>query len=423
MKIMTPEIEALLAGKRFWSDYFWDTEVEWGDDEEEGEEGEEGEGTPYVIFEEQPLRFPLSPHSGLLLQLDSGLGYHSLQLWDSELSQPIEIAWDDQAHWHPHVLRWEELELLGRCVALADPDLPHPGLPLLLLNRFTPICTDDEARLAFPVLESAWRSLNLYSGIELVRQIERFDWRESGIGWQFQESTGWFPVQDVSERQIYSLRQPENETFPFAAFNRMVEAGRQTLSQAVNPHWLEHNKGQARHLAKQIYEQCDLSLLPALGEALRAAGCHQPTILRACRWPLDPPQAIWIIELLLGLPQGSFGKRYFGESIPPNPNRMTIEIKISHPAEAAYEYRNIFLETLNRVLAEKNLGWANEISISSTRSGGAVTSLSINFFIRFGADVETARTLLQEVLRHLGTPPNTQVWLRSPDLRLIFPVP
>jgi hypothetical protein len=41
------------------------------------------------------------------------------------------------------VLRFAELELFGRLVALENPRLPHPGLPALLLSPFLALGTDD----------------------------------------------------------------------------------------------------------------------------------------------------------------------------------------------------------------------------------------------------------------------------------------
>src|SRR4051812_12948402 len=90
------------------------------------------------------LEFPVGEGSALTLDLDTSLSYFGLGLRHPGAAAPSEIAWDDQAHWHPHVLRWEELDLVCRVVALDDPTLPHPGLPLALLHRFTPICLGDD---------------------------------------------------------------------------------------------------------------------------------------------------------------------------------------------------------------------------------------------------------------------------------------
>lgn len=37
------------------------------------------------------------------------------------------------------------LDLICKRVALRDPSLPHPGLPLLLLSRFAPITDSEKA--------------------------------------------------------------------------------------------------------------------------------------------------------------------------------------------------------------------------------------------------------------------------------------
>src|SRR5262249_16169960 len=132
--------------------------------------------------------------------------------------QPEQIAWDDQAHWHPHVLRWEELDLVGRCSALADPSLPHPGLVVVLLHRFTPTCLKDDVDVIFPLLESAYRSLGVFSLREIDDRIERYDcrqgvltWRRGAAGWSLHQSE----AADSSGFCLYTLRNPENDEFPF----------------------------------------------------------------------------------------------------------------------------------------------------------------------------------------------------------------
>lgn len=44
-----------------------------------------------------------------------------MQLSHPGAARPVELGWDDLAHWHPHTLRWSEADLLCRAVALADP--------------------------------------------------------------------------------------------------------------------------------------------------------------------------------------------------------------------------------------------------------------------------------------------------------------
>ncbi|KAL2117682.1 hypothetical protein VTJ04DRAFT_7342 [Mycothermus thermophilus] len=64
---------------------------------------------------------------------------------------PLRIGYDDQFRWHPYVLRWAEFELFSRAVAAAATTATErpkqrwgtlPGLVILLLCRFAPMCTN-----------------------------------------------------------------------------------------------------------------------------------------------------------------------------------------------------------------------------------------------------------------------------------------
>jgi hypothetical protein len=65
-------------------------------------------------------------------------------------------------------------------------------------------------------------------------------------------------------------------------------------------------------LAQEIMRTGDLAQAPALGVALRAAGCDHPTILDALAEPLAPARACWVVELLLDEAPGNLLKRHFG---------------------------------------------------------------------------------------------------------------
>jgi hypothetical protein len=95
--------------------------------------------------------------------------------------EAVNIAWDDQAHWHPHVLRWEELETVGRAIAMQDAEMSHPGPVVLLLHRFAPICEGEDLDPIISMLEAAFTQLGLFTRAEITRWIERIDAREAGF--------------------------------------------------------------------------------------------------------------------------------------------------------------------------------------------------------------------------------------------------
>ncbi|MFD0741263.1 hypothetical protein ACFQ1L_04365 [Phytohabitans flavus] len=128
----------------FWADYFF-------------------RATPEADPEPAELRatFPVAGGYALVLDLDRAYGTYALGLRTPVSGEPIPMAWDDRSRWHPHGLRWPELDLVGRVVALDDPSLPHPGLSVALLCRFAPITAEDDAAAVRDLLGAALRSLRV----------------------------------------------------------------------------------------------------------------------------------------------------------------------------------------------------------------------------------------------------------------------
>jgi hypothetical protein len=128
----------------------------------------------------------------------------------------VEIAWDDLAHWHPHVLRWVELDAIGRQVDA------HPGIPLLLLARFAPILTAADAEAALPLIDAAWRHADGQISAQ-NRLLEIIDFRETGARWQHVLGLGWCLEQnDGGERALYSLRVSDNSLFPWQEWHQLM---------------------------------------------------------------------------------------------------------------------------------------------------------------------------------------------------------
>src|SRR5262245_39038856 len=138
--------------KRFWTDYLYLTEAE-DEDEDDPPEWD-------VVFD-------VGARVGLLLSIEYG-GEVTLFLRDAWVAvEPVQIAWDDEAHWHPHVFRWVELDNVCKRIASRSPDLAHPGIPLLLLFRFAPITSEEDYGLAQASLRSAFRHLSLFTDAQI----------------------------------------------------------------------------------------------------------------------------------------------------------------------------------------------------------------------------------------------------------------
>jgi hypothetical protein len=405
---------------RFWSDYTFETEpdVDWDEDE-----------APYPALKDCRITFPTSPEYALTLDLEDLLSYFSLGLRHPDAPEPVEVAWDDQAHWHPHVLRWPELDLIGRCVALNDPDLPHPGLPLLLLNRFAPICLDDDVDVIFPLLESAWRSLGVLDEREINRYVELYDRRQARFTWQHHEGIGWTIEQDEeglesSGFELYTLRSAENDSFPFAAWNRMVEEARRACLRAIQPEWLRWNDGTVEGLARRVVETGDLGTTPILADALAEAGCENPVLLDALRSPGDRARAGWVVELLLGLEPGQFLRSLFG----PTSRSMRVvyqfvieiptrtETSVMPPGSGAR-----IAGLLARALSEAGLGVAEITGMGSTYTRDRRTLLreEVQISAQVRHDVDRGIQVIRETLRQSEAPEGTTIRLVTPERRSI----
>jgi hypothetical protein len=224
-----------------------------------------------------------------------------------------ELGYDDDcAQFLPWTFRWAELEYIARLAALRDAALRHPGPLLALLSRFTPLTTEEEVRLAQPMLAVA---LNLLSQgppfpeprfgptvrERLAYQLGHWDCREKGSGSQWISTAEGWALTEAGEDgwAPLTIRSPGYAGFPFlqwAAFmNDVVAAYRAT----VPPGWRS-----APALQNKISTGEDPDPVELAGQ-LTAAGCDHPVVLRALRDPIDPLETLWVLELLYGEEPGS----------------------------------------------------------------------------------------------------------------------
>ncbi|KAM5349919.1 hypothetical protein ACJ41O_006424 [Fusarium nematophilum] len=199
-------LQAVVSHRRFWTDFFWETDANKDD---------------YPGMDWIHVHFPVTTKYKVSLSLGSSMSYFALEFHpDTGSKRGVEVAHDDQAHWHPHVLRWEELDLICRAAAHNDPALgSHPGLPLLLLQRFAPICVGDDVAWIAGMLRDAYRSVvgdkgnGGFSDGEIRIMIEKkIDARDAMFEWhRDEESDFWWIGQPeegdrTSARELYSMR-------------------------------------------------------------------------------------------------------------------------------------------------------------------------------------------------------------------------
>jgi hypothetical protein len=209
--------------------------------------------------------------------------------------EPLALGWDDQAHWHPDALRWEELDAVARAVAFREPALAHPGLVVLLLCRFAPMTEGEDGDLGASLLEGALRAASVHA--ETVRRLwASVDVRHAGLRWRNHPGRGPVLEQDpvlenASGRREYTLRSAHPlARFPFAEFTELIHAARATSEE----HAARWRTETVRALSDRYVASGDPHFLPALHNALISAGCDDVVLLGACT--LNDVEKTWPIE-------------------------------------------------------------------------------------------------------------------------------
>jgi hypothetical protein len=196
------ELQPLVGTARFWSDYFGDGVFE-----------ESVAGLPEDPF----LELPLSRRHSLRLgyAFPTGNAWHiaatSLTLRQTDTGRDMHLGWHD-AHQFPHVLRSEEADLIGRLWARRDRDLPHPGVPFLLLVPYIAPIAGSDHLLGLRLLNRALQSLGVFTERQIRYRLSAFNRVPAKSEWRRVRPYGWVchaePVDllNVGDMQIYSLR-------------------------------------------------------------------------------------------------------------------------------------------------------------------------------------------------------------------------
>jgi hypothetical protein len=203
-----------LKKRSFWTDYFWITEPYKGDYSWLSSPYKAGRTYPELANE---IRFTISKSFQLGFDLDEKLSYSSLMLYHDTVPNGIELGWMDGHCFHPYVFRWSEIEKLGQ---LLSPQVPEcPSAPFLLLTLFSIITMDEEVETVQKQLESAWRSLNLFSDQELEVIIATCCHPFDDKSWEYDEDYGWYLEGD----DAYSLRHPNVQKIPVELFQEFLQ--------------------------------------------------------------------------------------------------------------------------------------------------------------------------------------------------------
>ncbi|MFF3564715.1 hypothetical protein ACFYXS_32225 [Streptomyces sp. NPDC002574] len=341
-------LAARMADPDFWPRYLFD------DDAPDVHDAEDEEA--YIT------RFPTGGGFALVLDLTPA-EYVELAVEAPGLPEPANVGWDDQAHFHPHVMPWRELDLLCRAVALHDTELRHPGPMLALLCRFAFLAENDDLDTITPLVDAAFESMRPgVGGSGRVREETR-DWfdlrdlRGTGLAWTTRADGHEAVGQDSTDGlPLYSLRTPSSKQFPFAAWSALLTYARaRTAATAADPVLAQPAVREAldRCLAADGHEH-----LPALADALAAAGYGNRVLLRAVGDPVDRAEACWVVETLAGMPQGELVARWFGPS--PLSGSQSWRLSLTLPVEGRPgRFGPQVAEELNAALQEADLGSAD----------------------------------------------------------------
>ena len=257
--------------------------------------------------------FPVAGGYGLVLDLDLTTGDQTLGLREPQTDEPVQLGWAAPGRPHPAALRWWELDLFARVIAIDDPTLPHPGLVVALLAPFAPITPDDDAGSVAAVLEAAYRSLRrdvappAETGPEQA-PLPLF----TGDQW-WPRPAGESP-EVLDEAAIAARTTPASvalevragDRFPGPGLEQLVRHAARRLARLENEGWYADTRPLARH----ITETGDLRPVRDLLGALTEAGCDHPTVLDALSEPLVPLEACWMVETLAGAEPGTLLRRH-----------------------------------------------------------------------------------------------------------------
>lgn len=365
-----------MAEPGFWAAYLFEDE----DDDYEGDS--------------LRAEFGLGEGLVLVLELDSSFWLFELGLLAPGLEEPAELGFDDQAHFHPHVMRWAELDLLARASALHDPEIRHPGPALGLLARFAFVDEDTDLDTISPLLDAAFSLVRPLDGAGLRPEtrdwFELRDLRGTGLRWTVEES-GHPALEstDEGELPLYSLRTPDSEGFPFAEWAALLARAERIVNASAATDEPAVRAALDRCAAADGYEH-----LAPLAEALLGAGFSQQVLLRALTDPVSRAESCWAVEVLAGLPQGSLVKLWFGES--PLATARSWDLNLTLRPDTTFALTTDLAEALR----EAGLGKA-EIASSSGHEGAdgryITDSASLSVLVR--DDLAAGVALVAGVLR------------------------
>ncbi|EXK33461.1 hypothetical protein FOMG_10736 [Fusarium oxysporum f. sp. melonis 26406] len=219
-------LEPVIQTRRFLTDFFW---ITYANDDE-------------YSWDEAELNFPVGPEFGLSVKVDNYIS--TIQLHFNSQDKKHFLGYDDNLHWQPYKLRWSELEAICQAVPITDRKYSHPGLPLLILARFTPICIGDDVDHIVEILVQAWKTLgeDILTDDQIRQVIERIDNRDMQLCWHYDESRSYWWVgkglDESTATKAYTYRRSREldceEPFPNEQWNAFISAVQNIVDEFIS---------------------------------------------------------------------------------------------------------------------------------------------------------------------------------------------
>ncbi|MDP9793582.1 hypothetical protein J2S43_002094 [Catenuloplanes nepalensis] len=357
------DMQNRLSDPEFWRAYHFETDdLDAGDLDDDDPDADDLD-VDAVIADDDDLmtvEFPVGGGYALVLDIDVELREITLEMRSPNEPDRVQLGWDDESHWHPHVLRWDELDLIARAAAVHDPEVRHPGPVVALAGRFVVLGAGDDLDRITPLVDAAygppppgavyWPSARDW--------LHRADGRRDGVTWRQDGNGDWTVTQaeaDGTDFALYSARQPGAG---------MLTAIRELLAAA---------------------------------EATLATGT--PPV------PATPVEEAWIEEVRTGAPRGSLIAARFGASPLRDSRRFLLDLHL--PVDGRENAWVIALrKDLDRTLRDADRGWAEHSGATVAPGHG---TLAEDFEIGVFDDLDAGVALIREVLRRHDAAPDTRL--------------
>lgn len=318
------------------------------------------------------------------------------------------LGWIDGAHPFPHALRWAELDLIGRAAALTDPGLRHPGPLLALAGDFVVLGAGDEVDPVVPMMSAAFGSAPADAEYwpMVGTWLYRHDRRRNGCTWNRDDTGNWTVSRDPgSSFNLYSCRETGEPGFAAEQWRDLLAAAHRTVAQAVP----EGPRLAAGDPPTRAAATRDLTLAAELGRVLADTGCDNEVLLRGLTAPNHHAEVCWILETLIGAPQGSLVARWFGPSPLRDGRVYRLELSLQVRQQPDwYEYAEAAIRDLNAALSDADRGQAfpeNGSLREYTIYDWVPTVVSVSVMVH--GDLEEGIELIRDVCSRHDAGPDT----------------